>query len=214
MGGGHRGHRWRTQPLDPKRAVFYSSGRASLEASYMYALFARLYGNNNLPDSSNMCHESTSVGLPLSIGVPVGTVTLPDFEKTDCLVFIGHNTGVNAPRMLHSLQDCAKRGVPIIVFNPLRERGFERARLRCCPARRRRLVRNIIRSMSAATRRRSGGMLSMTRSARHTILSEIDPFTNEDDLRVVIETPRGSRNKYSYDPHAIACSFLRYCPRA
>ena len=112
--------------LEPKQAVFYSSGRASLEASYMYALFARLYGNNNLPDSSNMCHESTSVGLPLSIGVPVGTVTLPDFEKTDCLIFIGHNTGVNAPRMLHSLQGCAKRGVPIIVFNPLRERGFER----------------------------------------------------------------------------------------
>jgi molybdopterin-dependent oxidoreductase alpha subunit len=64
--------------------------------------------------------------LPLSIGVPVGTVTLPDFDRTDCLIFIGHNTGVNAPRMLHSLQDCAKRGVPIIVFNPLRERGFER----------------------------------------------------------------------------------------
>jgi molybdopterin-dependent oxidoreductase alpha subunit len=112
--------------LEPWQVVFYSSGRASLEASYMYALFARLYGTNNLPDSSNMCHESTSVGLPLSIGVSVGTVTLPDFENTDCLIFIGHNTGVNAPRMLHSLQDCAKRGVPIIVFNPLRERGFER----------------------------------------------------------------------------------------
>jgi molybdopterin-dependent oxidoreductase alpha subunit len=110
----------------PKQVVFYTSGRASLEASYMYALFARLYGNNNLPDSSNMCHESTSVGLPQSIGVPVGTVTLPDFEKTDCLILIGHNTGVNAPRMLHSLQNCAKRGVPIIIFNPLRERGFER----------------------------------------------------------------------------------------
>ena len=85
-----------------------------------------MYGNNNLPDSSNMCHESTSVGLPLSIGVPVGTVTLPDFDKTDCIIFIGHNTGVNAPRMLHPLQECAKRGVPIIIFNPLRERGFER----------------------------------------------------------------------------------------
>src|SRR3954462_11418685 len=112
--------------FDPKSVVFYSSGRASLEASYMYALFARMYGNNNLPDSSNMCHESTSVGLPLSIGVPVGTITLDDFEKTDCILFFGHNTGVNAPRMLHDLEDCAKRGVPIIVFNPLRERGHER----------------------------------------------------------------------------------------
>jgi len=112
--------------LDPKQAVFYSSGRASLEASYMYALFARMYGNNNLPDSSNMCHESTSVGLPLSIGVPVGTITLDDFQKTDCILFFGHNTGLSAPRMLHDLQECGKRGVPIIVFNPLVERGHER----------------------------------------------------------------------------------------
>ncbi len=111
--------------LEPKSAVFYSSGRCSLEGSYMYALFARMYGNNNLPDSSNMCHESTSVGLPLSIGVPVGTVTLDDFYYTDCILFFGHNTGTNAPRMLHSLQDCVRRGVPIIVFNPLRERGYE-----------------------------------------------------------------------------------------
>src|SRR5579872_6121268 len=112
--------------LDPKSVVFYSSGRASLEASYMYALLARMYGNNNLPDSSNMCHESTSVGLPLSIGVPVGTITLDDFKTTDCILAFGHNTGVSSPRMLHDLQDCAKRGVPIIVFNPLVERGHER----------------------------------------------------------------------------------------
>jgi len=112
--------------FDPNKVVFYSSGRASLETSYMYALFARMYCNNNLPDSSNMCHESTSVGLPLSIGVPVGTITLDDFQKTDCIFFFGHNTGVSAPRMLHDLQDCAKRGVPIIVFNPLVERGHER----------------------------------------------------------------------------------------
>ena len=112
--------------LAPKSVVFYSSGRASLEASYMYALFARMYGTNNLPDSSNMCHESTSFGLPLSIGVPVGTVTLDDFAHTECLMFFGHNSGVNSPRILHPLQECAKRGVPLIVFNPLRERGFER----------------------------------------------------------------------------------------
>jgi molybdopterin-dependent oxidoreductase alpha subunit len=112
--------------LQPKEAVFYSSGRASLESSYMYALFARLYGNNNLPDSSNMCHESTSVALPEAIGVPVGTITLDDFAHTDCIMIFGHNTGVSSPRMLHELQPCAKRGVPIIIFNPLRERGFER----------------------------------------------------------------------------------------
>jgi len=112
--------------LLPESVVFYASGRASLETSYLWQLFARLYGNNNLPDSSNMCHESTSVALPESIGVPVGTVTLDDFEQTDCILFFGQNVGSNSPRMLHPLQEAAKRGVPIITFNPLRERGLER----------------------------------------------------------------------------------------
>jgi molybdopterin-dependent oxidoreductase alpha subunit len=112
--------------LEPASTVFYASGRASLEASYMYAMLARLYGNNNLPDSSNMCHESTSVALPESIGSPVGTVQLEDFEHTDCILFFGQNPGSNAPRMLHPLQDASRRGVPIITFNPFRERGLER----------------------------------------------------------------------------------------
>jgi len=112
--------------LDPKSVVFYTSGRASLEASYMYQLFGRMYGTNNFPDSSNMCHESTSVGLPPVIGVPVGTVHLSDFDETDCIFFFGHNTTTNAPRMLHPLQRAVKRGVPIVTFNPLRERGLER----------------------------------------------------------------------------------------
>ena len=116
----------RLKALDPKSVVFYASGRASLEASYMYALFARMYGCNNLPDSSNMCHESTSVGLKQSFGAPVGTVTLDDFEHTDCIFFFGQNVGSNSPRMLHELQDCAKRDVPIVTFNPLRERGLEK----------------------------------------------------------------------------------------
>ncbi|WP_296268012.1 FdhF/YdeP family oxidoreductase [Pseudomonas sp. UBA6562] len=112
--------------LPPEQVVFYASGRASLEASFMYQLFARAYGSNNLPDSSNMCHESTSVGLQESIGVPVGTVTLEDFEHTDCIFFFGQNVGSNSPRMLHPLQEARKRHVPIITFNPLRERGLER----------------------------------------------------------------------------------------
>ncbi|WP_043301280.1 FdhF/YdeP family oxidoreductase [Pseudomonas sp. M47T1] len=112
--------------LSPNEVVFYASGRASLEASFMYQLLARAYGTNNLPDSSNMCHESTSVGLQESIGVPVGTVTLADFELTDCLFFFGQNVGSNSPRMLHPLQAARKRGVPVITFNPIRERGLER----------------------------------------------------------------------------------------
>src|SRR6202012_1103960 len=97
----------------------------SNETSYLYALLARLYSNNNLPDSSNMCHETTSVALPESIGVPVGTVTLEDFGETDCIMFFGQNVGSNSPRMLHALQHASERGVPIIVYNPLRERGLE-----------------------------------------------------------------------------------------
>ena len=111
--------------LAPKSVIFYASGRASLETSYMYGIFARMYGCNNLPDSSNMCHESTSVGLKQSLGAPVGTIKLEDFEHTDCILFFGQNVGSNSPRMLHELQPCAKRGVPIITFNPLRERGLE-----------------------------------------------------------------------------------------
>ena len=111
--------------LDPKAVIFYASGRASLETAYMYSLLARMYGSNNLPDSSNMCHESTSVGLKQAIGAPVGTVKLKDFQETDCILFFGQNVGSNSPRMLHELQPCARRGVPIITFNPLRERGLE-----------------------------------------------------------------------------------------
>ncbi|HLI99239.1 MAG TPA: FdhF/YdeP family oxidoreductase [Bradyrhizobium sp.] len=112
--------------LDSRKVIFYTSGRASLEASYMYQLFGRMYGSNHFPDSSNMCHETTSVALPEVIGSPVGTVLLEDFEHTDCIFFFGHNTTTNAPRMLHPLQEAAQRGVPIITFNPLRERGLER----------------------------------------------------------------------------------------
>jgi molybdopterin-dependent oxidoreductase alpha subunit len=114
----------RLKALTPQSTVFYASGRASLETAFMYQLIARLYGCNNLPDSSNMCHESTSVGLPETIGVPVGTVVLDDFALTDCFFFFGQNVGTNSPRMLHLLQDARKRGVPIVTFNPLRERGL------------------------------------------------------------------------------------------
>ncbi len=112
--------------FDPKSVVFYASGRASLETSYMYALLARLYGTNNLPDSSNMCHETTSVALKKRIGVPVGTTKLDDFEHCDAILFFGQNVGSNAPRLLHPLRAAVKRGCRIVTFNPLVERGLER----------------------------------------------------------------------------------------
>ncbi|RDJ03266.1 FdhF/YdeP family oxidoreductase [Rhizobium grahamii] len=112
--------------IAPEMVDFYTSGRASLETSYMYQLFARIFGSNNLPDSSNMCHESTSVGLPESIGATVGTAVLSDFQNCDCIFYIAQNVGTSSPRMLHDLQDAVHRGVKIVTFNLLREPGLER----------------------------------------------------------------------------------------
>jgi molybdopterin-dependent oxidoreductase alpha subunit len=111
---------------DPNMAEFYTSGRCSNEAAFLYQLFVREYGTNNFPDCSNMCHEATSVGLPESIGIGKGTVTLEDFDHADAVFCIGHNPGTNHPRMLTTLRECAKRGAAIVSINPLRERGLER----------------------------------------------------------------------------------------
>ncbi len=110
----------------PHQAIFYTSGRTSNEAAFLYQLFVREFGTNNLPDCSNMCHEPTSLGMPESIGIGKGTVTLEDFEYADTLLLFGHNPGTNHPRMLGTLREAAKRGCRILVFNPLRERGMER----------------------------------------------------------------------------------------
>lgn len=111
---------------DPNQVEFYTSGRTSNEAAFLYQLFAREYGSNNFPDCSNMCHEPTSVGLAASIGVGKGTVLLEDFEKCDLVICIGHNPGTNHPRMLTSLRALVKRGAKMISINPLQERGLER----------------------------------------------------------------------------------------
>ena len=110
----------------PNMAEFYTSGRASNEAAFLFHIFAREYGTNNFPDCSNMCHEATSVGLPKSIGIGKGTVSLEDFDSCDLIIAMGHNPGTNHPRMMGTLHECARRGVPIIVFNPLKERALER----------------------------------------------------------------------------------------
>jgi len=113
---------------DPNQAEFYTSGRTSNEAAFLLQLFVRLLGTNNFPDCSNLCHEASSVGLPRSIGVGKGTVTLDDFSRCKAIFSFGHNPATNHPRMLGVLRDAAQRGVPIVVFNPLRERGLQRFR--------------------------------------------------------------------------------------
>jgi molybdopterin-dependent oxidoreductase alpha subunit len=111
---------------NPNEAEFYTSGRTSNEAAFLYQLFARLYGTNNMPDCSNMCHEPTSVGLPESIGIGKGTVVLEDFDHADAIFILGQNPGTNSPRMMTELHNASRRGAPIIVFNPLKERALER----------------------------------------------------------------------------------------
>ncbi|MGV7030376.1 FdhF/YdeP family oxidoreductase [Methylobacterium symbioticum] len=110
----------------PDQAEFYTSGRASNEAAYLYQLFARLYGTNNFPDCSNMCHEASGIALTQAIGIGKGTVSLEDFEKADAVFVVGQNPGTNHPRMLGDLRRAAERGARVVVLNPVRERGLER----------------------------------------------------------------------------------------
>ena len=114
----------RLAAMDPNATCFYASGKAALETSYLYALYARVYGHNNLPDSSNMCHETTSVALKKVLGSPVGVCTMEDFEHCDAIFYIGQNPGVNSPRILHPLKRAVERGCEIVAFNPLKERGL------------------------------------------------------------------------------------------
>ncbi|MDG9930556.1 MULTISPECIES: FdhF/YdeP family oxidoreductase [unclassified Pseudomonas] len=110
----------------PHQAEFYTSGRASNEAAYLYQLMVRTFGTNNFPDCSNMCHEASGVALGESVGVGKGTVTFADFEHADAIFVFGQNPGTNHPRMLEPLREAVARGASVVCFNPLKERGLER----------------------------------------------------------------------------------------
>ncbi|AUA34049.1 FdhF/YdeP family oxidoreductase [Pseudomonas sp. SGAir0191] len=110
----------------PDQAEFYTSGRASNEAAFLYQLFVRAYGTNNFPDCSNMCHEASGVGMAQTLGVGKGTVVFHDLELADAIFVIGQNPGTNHPRMLEPLREAVKRGAQVVCFNPLKERGLER----------------------------------------------------------------------------------------
>jgi len=112
----------------PDEAVFYTSGRTSNEAAFLYQLFVRQFGTNNLPDCSNMCHESSGTALMETIGVGKGTVTLEDFGRADAIFIVGQNPGTNHPRMLSTLQRAKRNGATIVGINPLAETGLRRFR--------------------------------------------------------------------------------------
>jgi molybdopterin-dependent oxidoreductase alpha subunit len=110
----------------PDEAIFYTSGRTSNEAAFLYQLFVRQFGTNNLPDCSNMCHESSGTGMKETLGFGKGTVTLADFDLADAIFVIGQNPGTNHPRMLTSLMQAKRRGCKIVHINPLPETGLTR----------------------------------------------------------------------------------------
>lgn len=111
---------------NPNRSVFYTSGRTSNEAAFLYQAMVRSIGTNNLPDCSNMCHESSGKGLGATIGIGKGTVHLDDFNHADVILVIGQNPGTNHPRMLTALRDAKLKGATLIHVNPLPEAGLER----------------------------------------------------------------------------------------
>src|SRR5437764_8144617 len=108
----------------PDQAEFYTSGRTSNEAAFLYQLCVRRFGTNNLPDCSNMCHESSGAALNESIGIGKGCVKLEDFEKADAIFIIGQNPGTNHPRMMTTLEQAKKNGATIVAINPIRETGL------------------------------------------------------------------------------------------
>lgn len=110
----------------PDQAEFYTSGRASNEAAFLYQLFVRAFGTNNFPDCSNMCHEASGVGMKETLGVGKGTVVFDDLAKADAIFVIGQNPGTNHPRMLEPLREAVQRGAQVVCLNPLKERGLER----------------------------------------------------------------------------------------
>ena len=110
----------------PNEAEFYTSGRASNEASFLYQLFGRLFGTNNFPDCSNMCHEASGVALNEAIGIGKGTVVLGDFNHADAIFVFGQNPGTNHPRMMNALRKAARGGCKIVSFNNLKEVALER----------------------------------------------------------------------------------------
>ncbi|MBU2894260.1 FdhF/YdeP family oxidoreductase [Colwellia sp. D2M02] len=113
------------QLASPNEALFYTSGRASNEAAYLYQLFGRVYGTNNFPDCSNMCHEASGIGVTRSLGTGKGTVTIDDFELADAIFVFGQNPGTNHPRMLGTLRKASKRGARIVAINNLQEKGLQ-----------------------------------------------------------------------------------------
>src|ERR1700710_2391100 len=166
----------------PDKAEFYTSGRASNEAAFLYQLFAREYGTNNFPDCSNMCHEATSVGLPQSIGVGKGPCLLEDFDVTGAIFIFGQNPGTNSPRMMTSLRAASRRGAAIVSFNPFRERALERFQAPQAPVEMATLTSTPISSQIYQVR--IGGDVAALKGIMKAMIEADDAATTADQPRV------------------------------
>jgi molybdopterin-dependent oxidoreductase alpha subunit len=184
---------------DPDRAAFYTSGRASNEAAFLYQLFVRMYGTNNFPDCSNMCHEATSRGLPVTVGAGKGTVTLEDFEHADTLLLFGQNPATNHPRMLGELRECAKRGATIVSINPLRERGLERFASPQHPVEM--LTGGSTRISSVFIRPKVGGDFALIKGVAKRVL-ELDDAAVRQGLPAVLDVEFIARHTVGFDAFA------------
>ncbi|MCU1391980.1 MAG: hypothetical protein JWM34_408 [Ilumatobacteraceae bacterium] len=155
----------------PDHAAFYTSGRTSNEAAFVYQLFARSFGTNNLPDCSNMCHESSGMALTQTIGIGKGSVHISDFEQSDLIVVVGQNPGTNHPRMLTALERAKQHGASIVAINPLAEAGLMRFKN---PQRARGLVGNGTQLADDYLQIRVNGDLAFFKAVNHLLVASGD----------------------------------------
>ncbi|MFI7587160.1 FdhF/YdeP family oxidoreductase [Spongisporangium articulatum] len=156
---------------DPDRAAFYTSGRTANETAFLYGLFVRSYGTNNLPDCSNMCHESTGTALGQTLGIGKSTITYDDFARADLVIVMGQNPGTNHPRMLTALEECKRAGGSVVAVNPLPEAGLIRYKN---PQRPRGVVGRGTPIADAFLQIRSGGDMALLQAVSKRVLAAED----------------------------------------
>ncbi|MEO8529067.1 MAG: FdhF/YdeP family oxidoreductase [Pseudolysinimonas sp.] len=151
----------------PDEAAFYTSGRTANETAFLYQLFVRAYGTNNLPDCSNMCHESTGTAMGETLGIGKSTIAYDDFGKADLVIVMGQNPGTNHPRMLSALEECKRNGGRIIAVNPLPEAGLIRYKN---PQKMRGIIGHGTAMADLFLQIRSGGDMALLQSASRRVL--------------------------------------------
>lgn len=197
----------RLKTYDPQKVELYTSGRTSNEAAFLWQLFGRMLGTHNFPDCSNMCHETTTVALPQSIGVGKATTTLEDFEHADAIFLFGQNAGTNSPRMMGLLHEARQRGAEVITFNPLRERALVKFANPQTP--RDMLTNRGVPISSQYHQLRIGGDIAAIQGMCKRIL-EADDQARQDGRRGVLDHDFISMHTAGFDDFAAHCRALSW----